>query len=162
MQPDSHGPSLAPIAPPRTVVSVSEVPNLEIAVFTRDARQATVQASGEIDLATAPLLAAILDDQLRHGRWFLRLDLSRATFLDCAGLRTIEDAHHACSATQGALVLTGIGTTTARILKITRLDQKLRIEGPDETARNISRNPRQKVLGNRRHEAASALSSKAR
>jgi len=53
-----------------------------------------VRAAGEIDLATAPLLAAAIDEASADGGPVL-LDLSAVTFIDSTGLGVILHAHGA-------------------------------------------------------------------
>jgi anti-anti-sigma factor len=50
-----------------------------------------VRAEGELDLASAPELPVVLGGEVSAGSRVL-LDLSAATFVDCAGLRAILDA----------------------------------------------------------------------
>lgn len=91
---------------------------------------ATVQVQGDMDVANAELLAAVLDNQLIAGRRFVRLDLTRLTFLDCAGLRVLVHAHKAFRADPGGmLLLTGVGARIARLLEITHLDEALFVAG---------------------------------
>ena len=49
---------------------------------------AEVHIRGELDIASAPQLAAILDAALANARLVV-LDLSQLTFMDCAGLDAI-------------------------------------------------------------------------
>jgi anti-anti-sigma factor len=104
---------------------------LEIIAVRVDATQSTIQAEGELDLATAGLLRDALDDELMQDRRFVRLDLSRLDFVDCVGLRVLVRAHHRFLAARGTLVLTGLGRRVARTLAITHHDDLLFIaDGP--------------------------------
>jgi anti-anti-sigma factor len=122
--------------PPKTSPSLG-VPNVaaepfETTIVRRDARRATVYLQGELDLATAPNVTAALTDLLTGGYRFLRLDVSRLSFIDCAGLGVLLRAHHAVLAARGTLILTGIGPRIARLLALTDLHTTLFIaENPD-------------------------------
>jgi anti-anti-sigma factor len=84
-----------------------------------------------MDLSNADLLTAVLDNQVGHGHRFMRLDVSRLSFLDCSGLGRIVHAHNLCLAARGTLVLTGVTPRIARLLAITHLDEALLIaDGP--------------------------------
>ncbi len=54
-----------------------------------------VYVAGELDLATAGILGQALADALAGGTGHVDLDLSNVSFLDCAGLRTLERADKA-------------------------------------------------------------------
>jgi anti-sigma B factor antagonist len=122
-------------ASPTSVISTRG--SFEVATLPQDADRVTVQVRGEMDLATADLLDAVLENHLGFGRRHIRLDVSRLTFLDCAGLRVIVRAHNRCLAACGALVLAGVGPRTARLLGITHLDEALlladRVDAPPST-----------------------------
>lgn len=87
--------------------------------------RATIELQGEMDLATTDLVIAVLDHALALGRRYVCLDLSRLTFMDCAALRLVVDAHNRFLGAGGALVLTGVGPRVARLLSITHLDEAL-------------------------------------
>jgi anti-anti-sigma factor len=110
--------------------------SMEIVVVTIAPTQATVQLQGDLDYATAGLVADALHEQLIAGHRFVRLDLSRLTFLDCAGLHVLVLAHNQFLSANGTLVLTGIGRRVARLLSITHLDEALFVaDGPGEPRR---------------------------
>lgn len=123
MRPQSDPPS----NPDRSFVRAGR---LEIITMASDASQSTVQAEGELDLATADLLTGALDDELRRGHRFVRLDLSRLTFMDCAGLRVLVRAHNRFLGVRGTLVLTGTRPQVARLLAITQLDEAFFLADP--------------------------------
>jgi anti-anti-sigma factor len=64
-----------------------------------EGRQVTVAVRGEVDFATADVLAGHLDDAVRSEPERLTLDLARTTFLDAAGLRLIARARRALAPT---------------------------------------------------------------
>jgi anti-sigma B factor antagonist len=98
---------------------------LQVIATATDATHATVYLHGELDVATADLLTAVLDGELADGRRFIRLDLSRLFFLDCAGLGALVLAHNRLLAARGTLALAGVGARIARILALTHLDEAL-------------------------------------
>jgi anti-anti-sigma factor len=80
---------------------------------------------GELDLATADILTGALEHELTVGHRFVRLDLSRLTFTDCAGLRALLAAHNRFLAARGTIVVTGLRRQVIRLLAITHLDEAL-------------------------------------
>lgn len=95
-----------------------------------DEHRAHVKASGDLDLSTGALLWAVLDAHVAVDRCFLRLDLSGVTFIDATALGGIARVHHETLARRGTLVLTGVRTRIATLLRLTGLDQVLFIGGP--------------------------------
>jgi anti-anti-sigma factor len=61
----------------------------------------TIQATGDIDLATAPELRAALLEAVERGTTVL--DLAGVSFLDSSGLRVLAEAHHHAAAHASAL-----------------------------------------------------------
>jgi anti-sigma B factor antagonist len=96
-------------------------------VVTEQAR-ATMHLRGEMDVDTARLFCAVLDNQLALGRHFVRVDLSGLGLCDCAGLQAIIDGHNRCLAARGALTLTGVTPRIARLLSLTHLDEALIVD----------------------------------
>jgi anti-anti-sigma factor len=88
----------------------------------QDRTRALVRATGEWDLANVDSLAELIDRHQRSGRRFVRLDLSAVTFLDCACLDVLLDAHLRLLADRGTLVLTGVTPRIVRLLSFARLD----------------------------------------
>ncbi len=94
-----------------------------------DRVRAHIRAGGDIDLATAAPLWAVLDGHLAAGRRFLRLDLTDVTFLDATGLSGVTRVHHDALARRGTLVLTGVHLRIAKLLRLTGLDEVLFVGG---------------------------------
>ncbi len=132
---DAHAHAL----PPLRGADLQQAPGLEIVTERSDATRATLRLRGEMDLANADLLTAALADQLSFGHRFVRLDLSELSFLDCAGLRALVQAHNDFLAARGSLILTGIQPLLARLLAITRLDEALLIADGCEPRRPARR-----------------------
>ena len=111
-------------APPTADLPVSMIVNADDV-----AHSATIVLSGEFDLAVANTLAATLEDQHRHGRRYVRLDVSDVTFLDATVLSVLVDAHFEFLARRGTLTFTGVGRPVSRLLDLTGLDDVLLVAG---------------------------------
>jgi anti-sigma B factor antagonist len=111
-------------------VFVEDAGRLEVTTLGTEAGCTTLLLRGELDLNSGELLTAVLSNHLAMGNRSLRLDLSRVTFLDCGGLRTLVEGHNRFLAVGGSLVLTGVHSRTARLLHLTHLDEALRVETP--------------------------------
>lgn len=106
---------------------VARLHDFEISVQFSRGRHATLRLSGELDMCSVDLFAAVLQHHIVAGRRFFRLDLGDLTFVDCAGLRGVVEAQNKLLARHGGLVLTKVSRRTARLLQITELDTVLRI-----------------------------------
>jgi anti-sigma B factor antagonist len=95
-----------------------------------DRLRALVKVTGELDLATAAPLWAVLQGHVAAGRRFLRLDMSGVTFLDATALTGITRAHQELLVRRGTLVITGVRVLVSRVLRLTGLDEVLFIGGP--------------------------------
>jgi anti-sigma B factor antagonist len=91
-------------------------------VLVDDAVRVRLRARGELDLATAPVLASVLNDQQRR---YVHLDMSEVRFCDSAGLTALVEAHRDLLSRQGSLTLVGAGPRIQRLLRITGLDAVL-------------------------------------
>jgi anti-sigma B factor antagonist len=98
------------------------------AVISTDTAGSRVQLRGELDLATAPQLARLLDLLRRDGHRQITLDLSGLEFLCAAGLAVFLRADQALRAVGGRLVLTRPTRLVRRVLAITGLDATLAIQ----------------------------------
>jgi anti-sigma B factor antagonist len=95
-----------------------------------DRTRAIIKVTGELDLGTAAPLWAVLQNHVAAGRRFLRLDVSGLTFLDATALSGITRAHQDLLANRGTLVITGVRSLVARVLRMTGLDEVLFVSGP--------------------------------
>ena len=103
----------------------------EVTASSTDASHAVVQPSGEMDRSNVHLLTSVLVGQLRLGRRFVRLDLSRTTVSDSTCLHELVPAHEYFLADRGLLALTNVGSKLAPLLRSSRLDGTLLItDGP--------------------------------
>lgn len=95
--------------------------DLAVTVDSVDGLRCRLSVSGTLDLCTAERLSAELDAQRAAGRRFLRMDLSRVTFIDATALGVIVAAHHLFLADRGTLIITGPSTCVTRLLNLTGL-----------------------------------------
>jgi anti-anti-sigma factor len=81
----------------------------------------TVRLRGELDLATAPVLAATVRPYAREGCRELVVDVSELTFLDCAGITVLVELADALAAQQppGRVVVRNPVPIVRRVLDIT-------------------------------------------
>ncbi len=83
--------------------------------------------SGELDMATAPqLAAAIAGDERSRGAPPV-LDLSRLSFMDVAGMRVLLDAARRAKRAGGALVVFNPQPPIRRLFALTAVDRTLQI-----------------------------------
>ena len=99
-----------------------------ITTVAEDAWRAHVALHGELDIADAPQLLAVLEAHLEAGRRVLRLDTTDVTFLDSTVLGAMVAAHRRCVEMHGSLILTGVHGVVERIVKLTGLDRVLLID----------------------------------
>ena len=85
----------------------------------------TLKLHGELDLAGADVLAAVLAEYV--GSAVVRLELSELSFFDCAGLRVVLAAHHRLRHDAGQLVLVNPGRCVRRVLALAQLDSVFEI-----------------------------------
>jgi anti-anti-sigma factor len=104
----------------------------ELAVVELDPLRSTFRAGGELDLAARDALSDGLQRQQDAGRRFVNLDLSEVTFLDSSCLQVIEDFHDGFLKLPGLMILTGINTRVARMLRLTGLRDRLFIAADDK------------------------------
>ena len=88
----------------------------------------TATIDGELDLATAPYVAEYLRGLLERGSRVV-LDMSAVTFMDCAGLSELEQAHRRAAQDGGWVHLTGVSAGPMRVLRLTR-NRELRVLTP--------------------------------
>jgi anti-sigma B factor antagonist len=98
--------------------SVDESFAMNVSV-TNGARVVTIV--GEIDLAVAPAMHAVLTD----GRTDVIIDLSGVTFLDSSGIAAILRAYRQQTANGHCLSMRGATGPVRRVLQITGIDSVL-------------------------------------
>jgi anti-anti-sigma factor len=87
---------------------------------------ATLQVAGELDAYTAPALEELLASESRDGD--LRLDLSGVSFIDSTGIRVIVKVDNDLRAHANGLVIVAPSPSVLRLLQLTSLDDRIRIE----------------------------------
>ena len=100
---------------------------LTITTTIDDRGKVVVAVAGEVDLATAPQLAACLLDRTDRD---VVVDLSRVTFLDSSGLSALVAGNQALRANGHVLRTFGEQDNVRRILEITGLDKVFHDESP--------------------------------
>jgi anti-sigma B factor antagonist len=78
---------------------------------------------GELDCASAPLLADELDELLDEGTCRLTVDLAEMTFIDSTGLATLVQALGAAREAGGDVVLHAPRKCARKVLAITGADR---------------------------------------
>lgn len=95
-----------------------------------DGDATVVRIAGELDLATAPDLTALLDSAaLRPGIGTLILDLGDVEFVDAAGVAALLQARARCADHQITLRLRGVHARVRRVLALTATGQYLGLCG---------------------------------
>jgi anti-sigma B factor antagonist len=86
---------------------------------TQETAGTVIHLAGELDMETAPRLAACIDDQLAGGPAQLVINLKDLTFCDSRGIATLISAAARCQQAGGLLHLAGASGNVARVLDIT-------------------------------------------
>jgi len=84
--------------------------------------------SGELDIASAPMLEATLASVTAKGASEVVLDLTELTFMDSTGLRAVLSLHELCSQEGYAFSLTGANGSVQRLFELTGVVGSLRPE----------------------------------
>ena len=96
-------------------------PTLTASTETRE-RVTRLAINGELDYATAPTLSNLLTVAEERSGEAVILDLRDVTFLDCAALHVIQEAHQRAQRNGHILVLIGGRPTVRRVFVLTGLD----------------------------------------
>jgi anti-sigma B factor antagonist len=87
----------------------------------RTAGGVTIRVSGELDLATSPILADRLATEISTGTGDVTVALGGVGFLDSTALRVLVTAHRDLAAADRRLLLTEPRASTLRVLEIAGL-----------------------------------------
>jgi anti-sigma B factor antagonist len=111
------------------------VPVLVVEVLG-DSQAVTIEVCGEVDIATAELLAEGLRHGLRKRPARLSVILSRVSFFSAAGLHTLLAARNEANACAVRLVLLAPSSHVLTVLKLARVKELFDIESepPPEPA----------------------------
>ena len=93
-----------------------------------DGRGPCVWVNGEIDVFTAPSLAARIDEVLTDSTTSLALELDEVSFIDSTGLRVLIEADRRMRDRDGQLVLRRPSRAVSRLLELTALGEWLTVE----------------------------------
>lgn len=95
---------------------------------SHDSNQSWVEASGELDMFTAPMLDEAITRLRQDGfGTAVILDLRHLTFMDCAGLGVLVRHHGGLQADGGRLLLLHPSRAVTRLLTLTGMDAELHI-----------------------------------
>lgn len=81
-----------------------------------------VEVDGELDLDSAPMLRAVLDDAVDRGVARIVVDGSRLRFCDSIGLSVLLTTHFACAARGGFLRVAAPADQLLHLLSVVGLD----------------------------------------
>jgi anti-anti-sigma factor len=95
---------------------------------SRSNGSSVVVVAGEIDMATAPELANVLNDFAQES---VIVDLSAVTFMDSSGLATLADANKRMRHAGGRLAIDRVQPSVQRVLEITHLTELIRSDSID-------------------------------
>ena len=84
-----------------------------------------------MDMATAPQLAATIDDTIAKGAHVIIVRLDHVSFIDSAGLGTLLKGADRCAANGGELSVEGATPVVERLLKVAGVAERL-CRKPDE------------------------------
>lgn len=80
-----------------------------------------VQVDGELDLDSAPMLRAVLDDAVDRGGSRIVVDAAALRFCDSVGLSVLLTTHFTCAARGGFLRLAGPSDQLLHLLSVVGL-----------------------------------------
>jgi anti-sigma B factor antagonist len=99
-----------------------------------DGSRAVLATNGELDLATAPLLASEALELIEDGARDVIVDLSGLTFCDSSGLSAFVRIANRLNPSAGRLVLAGPTAIVRRVLDVSGLDMTLVVVDDMEAA----------------------------
>lgn len=100
----------------------------------QDAIKATVAVAGELDVVSAPTLAATLRGVVNGGARLVVVDMAEVTFIDAAGLRVIGQAADHLGAAGGRLVLGQLSRMVTRLVRLAGLGHLRALEEAEDPA----------------------------
>ena len=98
---------------------------------SREGSTVVIAVRGEVDIATAPLLRAVLDGVYAAHPRRVEVDLSEVTFLDSHVLTTLIAARRRLAAARAALALRDPSRQVVRVLAASGLDRVFALSTPD-------------------------------
>ena len=106
--------------------------DLRIAVGFGDTT--VVSILGELDAASAPELAAVLDGLVERGHGRISLQCDELTFIDAAGLGTLVAAQRRAGSSSGVIRVRGLSEPAYRIFEITGLIELFQAQRHEEAS----------------------------
>jgi anti-anti-sigma factor len=94
-----------------------------------------VTVVGEVDVATGPQLAKVLDAQVARATGAVYVDLAGVTFMDASGLHPLVDAAEALSTKGYRLILSRPSRSVSRLLQVTSMSRYFGLSRSDEEPR---------------------------
>jgi anti-sigma B factor antagonist len=91
--------------------------------------QARIRVTGDLDAATAPRLRRCVSELAELGAADFAVDLSRVSFLDCAGLGALVSAKKRLRATGGDLRVVAASRSVRRVLALTGFAAAFGLDG---------------------------------
>lgn len=88
----------------------------------RDGATEVVVVRGEVDIATAPLLRAVLDSVVGRRPARVEVDLAGVSFLDAYALTTLAAVRRRLATRRAVLALRDPSPAASRVLQLTRSD----------------------------------------
>lgn len=93
----------------------------------RDGNVVVVDLTGDFVARTVEQFKAQMADLIEKNALFVVLELSRVTFMDSSGLGACMAVHKAFQEKGGVVIFAKPGEAVAKIFRVTRADQKLRV-----------------------------------
>ncbi|MEV2269904.1 STAS domain-containing protein [Nonomuraea africana] len=90
-----------------------------------ETRRTVVRVRGEVDVASAELLGAVLDEIAAVGGPWVEVDMGQVPFMDCSGLRVLFRAKQRLQERGGTLTVFGLRPQVERLLCAAGLDHRL-------------------------------------
>src|SRR3954462_1774631 len=94
-----------------------------------------VSASGELDLAEAPVLRKTLERVLQDCPSLIVIDASELQFIDSTGIGVLVAAHNHAEASNGMLVIANLDEKIGRPLRLTQVDTAIPVHWAGTTLR---------------------------
>ena len=117
---------------------MTESANEPARIISNTELMATVEASGEIDTATSPLLRSCLAECLYHGCTEITVDMSHLEFIDSSGIQVLVWTLKELRANDGRLIIRNPPSMAQRVLAISGITPYLTLTDvrPEEAAQS--------------------------
>jgi anti-anti-sigma factor len=93
----------------------------------------SILVRGEVDMATAPRLADVIDDTIANGAQVIVVRLEHVSFIDSSGLGVLLKGANRLEAVGGRLFLEGATPVVERLLKVSGITERLSRKSEEET-----------------------------